>query len=66
MKNENNKSSRTSALPLGMCLGLSIGTAIGAATKNIGLWMPLGISFGMCLSLLLGHKKSGDDTDDET
>ena len=47
-------------------LGLSIGTAIGAATKNIGLWMPLGISFGMCLSLLLGHKKSGDDTDDET
>ena len=66
MNHENNKGSGTSALPLGMCLGLSVGTAIGAATKNIGLWMPLGISFGMCLSLLLGHKKSGDDTDDET
>ncbi len=65
MKSENNKGSSSSGLPLGMCLGLSVGTAIGAATKNIGLWMPLGVSFGMCLGLLFGHKKSGDDTDDE-
>ena len=36
MKDQNSKGS--SGLPIGMCLGLSIGTAIGAVTNNIGLW----------------------------
>ncbi len=54
MKNEKNS-------VIGLAIGMCMGTAIGAATNNIGLWLPV----GMCLGLALGTALSdGDDSDD--
>ncbi len=46
---------------LGLCMGLAICTAVGAATGNLGLWMPI----GMCLGLALGHGWKTDSQDEE-
>ena len=37
----------------------------GAATDNIGLWMPIGLSVGLGLGLVMGHN-SEDDNEDVT
>ena len=59
MNNKNQKNSFS--LPIGMCLGLSIGTAVGAATQNIGTWLPI----GLCLGVALGTAfSSSDDSED--
>ena len=54
-------------LPLWMCFGMSIGTAIGAATDNLSLWMSLGVSIGLCLGVamdsLAKKKKDGGESD---
>ena len=70
--NENNKHSKkdhhSASLPIGMCIGLAVGTAIGAATHNIGTWMPIGLSEGLCLGIVLGRKNTDEhkgDTDDK-
>jgi SAM-dependent methyltransferase len=55
-------------IPLGMCLGLAAGTAIGAVTRNMGLWIPVGISLGLCFGAGLGknkEKNGKDNTDKE-
>jgi hypothetical protein len=57
--NEKNKKEDESYwLPIGMCLGISIGTAIGAATNNIGLWLPMGLGIGLCFGVAFS---SGED-----
>ena len=48
-------------LPIGMCLGISIGSAIGVATNNLGLWLPIGLCIGMSLGVALSNNK--DDSD---
>lgn len=48
----------SSEMVIGMCLGLCIGTAIGAATDNIGLWMPIGLSVGMCPGIALENSET--------
>lgn len=40
-------------LPIGMCLGLGVGTAIGSALNNIGVWMPIGICFGIIFGVIM-------------
>lgn len=55
------KNTSNSWMPIGMCLGISIGTAIGAATHNMGLWMPMGVSLGLCWGLLFSRKDDGDE-----
>ena len=55
------KNGNHSWMPIGMCLGISIGTAIGAATHNMGLWMPMGVSLGLCWGLLFSHRDGGDE-----
>ena len=40
-----------------MCIGLCLGVAIGAATDNIGLWVPI----GLCLGVALGGAVSDDE-----
>ena len=37
-----------------LCVGIAIGTAVGAATHNIGLWMPVGLAAGTSLGLVFG------------
>ena len=59
MKDDKNKNSY--ALPLGLAIGLSLGTAIGAATHNIGLWMPIGVSLGLCFSMMFNQNEDDDE-----
>ena len=59
--NKNNDNS--CVLPIDMCTGIAVGAAIGAATHNIGLWMPIGLSVGICLGLLFGRGGEDDGGD---
>ena len=60
----------TQYMPIGMCMGISIGTAIGAAMDNIPVYMAVGLSVGMCIGSLIdakNHKTEKDklQTEDE-
>ena len=44
-------------LPIGMCLGLSIGMAIGAAMDNIPIGMCFGMGIGMCFGSAMDNAK---------
>lgn len=62
--NENN----TEYMPIGMCMGISIGTAIGVATDNLSIYMPIGLSIGMCIGALIdaqNRKKTKGSSKDE-
>ncbi len=54
-------------LPLGMCIGLSIGTAIGAAMDNIAVGMCMGMGIGVCFGSVLdnANKAKKDKSDEE-
>ena len=39
---------QTQFMPIGICLGLSIGMAIGAAMDNISIGMCMGLGIGLC------------------
>lgn len=45
---------------IGMGFGVAIGAGIGFLTHNIGLWMSLGITFGVMVGLFIDK-----DDDDE-
>ena len=57
--NENN----TKYMPIGMCMGISIGTAIGAAMDNIPVCMAVGLSVGMCIGSLIDAKNQKAEKD---
>ena len=57
MKDNKNSENQMQYLPIGMCFGISIGTAIGAATNNIGVGMCLGVGFGTMIGALLDAQK---------
>ena len=67
MKDNKDSENKMQYLPIGMCIGISIGTAIGAATDNIGVGMCLGMSFGVCIGSLLDaqNRKEKNDTTEE-
>ena len=44
---------KTQYMPIGMCFGIAIGTAIGVATDNLAVCMPIGLSIGMCIGVLI-------------
>ena len=48
-KNKKNSENQTQYMPIGMCLGISIGTAIGVATDNLAI----------CMTSVLGVKILG-------
>ena len=60
-KQTQEKESNSYWLPIGMCIGISIGTAIGASTNNIGLWLPIGLSIGLCLGVALSNMNNDKD-----
>jgi tRNA (cmo5U34)-methyltransferase len=65
-RRKNGKNENLPGMTLWMCLGLAVGTAIGAATHNMGLWIPAGISAGLCFGMGMAQKKekdSGEGTD---
>ena len=53
MKKEN-------SLSLGIVFGITIGTAIGVATDNVGLWLSLGIAIGAGVGTTLMQKNKKD------
>ena len=43
-----------------MCIEIAIGTTVGVATKNIGFWIPIGLSLGMGLGLATRHNSDNN------
>ena len=60
-KKENKTEKSNYWIAIGMCLGISIGTAIGAATNNMALCIPTGLSIGLCLGIALSNKDGDED-----
>lgn len=54
---------KISYLPIGMCLGISVGMAIGAANGSIGVGMCIGVGIGMFLGAMIDLAASKKDTD---
>ena len=53
----------TQYMPIGMCMGISIGTAIGAAMDNIPICMAVGLSLGMCIGSFIDAKNQKAEND---
>ena len=66
--NMNNKNSenQTQYMPIFMCLGMSIGTAIGAATDNMSMCMCLGMSIGLCIGSAIDARNRGNDKEEKS
>ena len=58
---KNNKDDEMSWLPIGMCLGLSLGTAVGCSTDNLSVCMCVGIAVGVAVGALLDHNNKNQD-----
>ena len=41
-------------------IGVVGGTLVGVLTDNIGLWLPLGIAFGVGIGFTLTNEKKGN------
>ena len=66
MKKQKSPDSQTHCLPIYMCLGIAVGTAIGTATDNLALYMPIGLSVGMCIGAMIDSKnRKTSDTSTE-
>lgn len=68
MKDNKKSDNQTHYMPFGMCMGISIGTAIGVATDNLSIYMPIGLSIGMCIGALIdaqNRKKTKGSSKDE-
>ena len=68
MKDNKKSENQTYYMPICMCLGISIGTAIGVATDNLSIYMPIGLSIGMCIGALIdaqNRKKTKGSSKDE-
>ena len=57
MKDKQKSENQTYYIPLCMCLGMSMGTAIGVATDNLSIYMPIGMSIGLCIGSLIDAQK---------
>lgn len=65
LKDKQEAENQTQYMPIGMCLGMSVGTALGAALDNMGLYMCVGLSIGMCIGVLIDAKKRQASQKDE-
>lgn len=62
-KNNNPEPNNIQYMPIGMCIGIGVGMAIGAALDNIATGMCTGLSVGMCVGVLIDsmNKRKTDD-----
>ena len=65
LKDKQESENQTYYMPIGMCLGMSVGTALGAATDNLALYMCIGLSVGMCIGVLIDAKNRKASQKDE-
>ena len=56
MSNQKKSENQIQYLPICMCLGMSIGSAIGVATDNLSIGMCVGMSIGMCIGAMIDAK----------
>ena len=63
MNDKRDNKDKMSFLPFGMCIGLSIGTAIGAALDNISLYMCIGLSIGVGIGALIDSRNQKKNSD---
>lgn len=63
LKDKQEAENQTHYMPIGMCLGMSVGTALGAALDNMALYMCVGLSIGMCIGVLIDaqNRKNKDE-----
>ncbi len=64
MKDKKKTENNTEYVPICMCLGISIGTAIGVATDYLAILMPIGLSIGLCIGCIIdaeNRKKAKED-----
>lgn len=47
-----------------MGVGIALGTAIGVATDNMGLWLPMGLVFGASMTAAQAKKDKSSGADD--
>lgn len=66
MKNNKNSENQTQYMPIFMCLGMSIGTAIGAVTDNMSMCMCLGMSIGLCIGSAIDARNRGNDKEEKS
>ena len=64
MRNQKKTENQIQCLPICMCLGMSIGSALGVATDNLSLCMCLGMSIGVGLGAVIDAKNRKTKTDD--
>lgn len=62
-KNNNKEPGGLQYMPIGMCIGIGIGMAVGAAMDNIGVGMCMGMSIGMCFGIVMDsmQKKKAEE-----
>ena len=68
-KDKKHSGNQTYYMPIFMCLGMSLGTAIGVATDNLSVYMCLGMSFGLCIGSLIdanNRKKAKDKAEGDS
>ena len=64
MKKDNSEN-QVQYLPIGMCLGLSIGMAVGAAMDNISVGMCMGLGIGLCFGSALDNANRAKNKDSD-
>ena len=64
MKEKKNSENETHYLPIFMCLGLSVGTALGSAMDNLSTWMCTGIALGVAIGAALDYRKKKEPKDE--
>ena len=67
MSNQKKSENQIQYLPICMCLGMSIGSALGVATDNLSLFMCLGMSIGVGIGALIdaNRRKAAESNDPE-
>ena len=65
MKKNDNSENQVQYLPIGMCLGLSIGMAVGAAMDNISVGMCMGLGIGLCFGSAMDNANRAKNKDSD-
>ena len=53
LKNKQTSEDQTHYMTIGMCLGIGVGTALGAALNHMSLYMTIGLCIGMAIGAII-------------
>lgn len=63
---DKNSQNQTCYMPICMCLGMSLGTAIGVAADNLPVCMSLGIGFDLCIGSAIDARNGSENKNSES